>query len=98
VAVSKGLKKVFTKVQVIDNVGKRGPGPNEIIYGDERLGFFGILSSLEFLNVVKFLEISNATIVNELSNIAWFKFIRKGKIYYVSDRPLISSGLSGQLT
>lgn len=85
VCASRGTKKFWTPVKTFLNEPVRGPGSSRIIYGDDRLGYMGKLSTVDFIDVSKILNLSVAA-TNAYAGITWHKFIRKGKIIYVADR------------
>jgi hypothetical protein len=87
VSVSKGTKKLWTPVKTFINEYRRGPGSSRLLYGDERLGYMGKLTVDDFLDVCKVLGLA-ADLSVAYRSLVWHKFIRKGKIVYVADRPL----------
>jgi hypothetical protein len=86
VAVTKGAKRIFTPVKTFLNEAKRGPGGARILYGDERLGYMGKVSPVDFIDIVKYLGLGSA--VANVYRMNWYKFIRKGKIIYVAEKPI----------
>jgi hypothetical protein len=90
------VKKLWTPVKTFVNEARRGPGSNRILVGDERLGYFGKLTVDEFLDVSKVLALPG-NVAAACRNLIWHKFIRKGKIIFVSDRPLMTEGLADRV-
>jgi hypothetical protein len=88
-SVSKGVKKLWTPVKTFVNESRRGPGSSRIIYGDERLGYMGKVDQTDFLDVCKVLGLSAA--LSGVYRFTWHKFIRKGKVIYIADRPMNES-------
>lgn len=87
----------FTPVLNIENIRKRGPGPQKIIHGNERLGFFGRVEHSELPDILKAMK-SSYTRFNNQGTLFWYKVIRKGKIYYfpnATPRMTASVGISG---
>lgn len=86
----------FTPVLNIENIRKRGPGPQKIIHGNERLGFFGRVNHSELPDILRAMKSSVTRFYNQ-ETLFWYKVVRKGKIYYFpSATPAItnSTGLS----
>lgn len=62
----------------------RGPGPQELIYGDENFGFYGSVLTAE-LAVLTALYPWATEVTN--TQYRWYKFVRNNKIIYCTDRP-----------
>lgn len=92
VAVTKGAKRVFTPVKTFTNDSQRGPGSARILYGDERLGYMGKLAPTDFIDIGKYLDLTLAVAAN--FRVTWHKFIRKGKIIYVAEKPLLLDSIN----
>lgn len=86
VAVTKGAKRIFTPVKTFINEAKRGPGGARILYGDERLGYMGKVSPVDFIDIVKYLNLGSA--LANVYRVNWHKFIRKGKIIFIAEKAL----------
>lgn len=85
VACSKNSQRVWTAVKTFTNAKRRGPGSNDILYGDERLGYYGKVANLEMPDIAKALGFTADQAL--IYKFTWHKFIRKGKIIYMTDRP-----------
>lgn len=69
-----------------------GPGPQELIYGDEELGYFGEVSAPEFFSYSDLAaEVSLTQGTNTWPDDTWFKFYRKGKVLYIPRMPVRQS-------
>lgn len=83
-------------------VYRRGPGPSNIIYGDYDLGFYGTLSSLDFItssqliNALNFKTSAGGVLSIYEPTPTWLKYIRKGKVYYVPNTSIVNTGISFQ--
>lgn len=82
--------EVFSRNYHIQAVPRFGPGPNDLIYGNYELGYFGSIPSSEFISAVKLKELTDFTAVVLNTNLAptWHKYARKGKIYIVPNSAL----------
>jgi hypothetical protein len=75
---------------------KRGPGPLTLKQGDYNYGYFGSLPSREFISTTAMLQQvapSLAALTAQIMQVAptWHKYVRKGKILYIPQGPLISN-------
>lgn len=93
VAISKAGKKLFTPVKTFTNIAQRGHGSNQLLYGDDRLGYFGMIGPDDFIEPAKALGQTAAFAAAFRTN--WHKYVRKGKIIFLADRPMI--GASGNV-
>lgn len=94
---------VVTDVQVlysaplkVDAVYRTGPGPSTFLRGDQSLGYYGSVSSLDFMTSSEFLERVNYNTTPTNALPVWDKWSRNGKILFVP-RQLITEALSWQL-
>lgn len=87
VAVSKNAKKIFTPVKTFTNVARRGHGSNQLLYGDDRLGYFGKIGPDDFIDPARC--VGYGPTYSAAFRTDWHKFIRKGKIIFLADRPMI---------
>lgn len=67
-----------------------GPGPQEIQIGDNARGFFGLLTSTEMFTGQELCALCGVASPNT-SNGQWAKFIRNGKILFMSLYPISNS-------
>lgn len=77
---------VYSRNYRLQAVPRLGPGPSELKYGNYELGYFGSLTSLEFINATRLKELLDFTTpgttgVNLVPT--WHKFARNGKVYIV---------------
>ena len=74
----------------VETVERKGAGPNNLRAGDDRLGYFGLLSPSEFFNSTDIIAAAKSTVglPTELVTPSWYKFIRNGKILYVPNVPI----------
>lgn len=79
--VTQGSNSVWTPLFSSADVLRRGPGPNVLMYGDSRLGYFGTVPFYELPSVIG--SINSAAAINPIYREDLHKFIRKNKIIYV---------------
>jgi hypothetical protein len=77
----------------VQAVGRRGPGEQTLLQGNNELGYFGALSSADFINVNELVTRTNlrtqaTSIVVAQPNPMWHKFVRKGKVLFIPERPV----------
>lgn len=68
-----------------------GPGPQHLLHGDDDLGYYGIVTQEEMVNWYGLLlatGFNEGVDYTDIGFIEWFKFAHKGKILFVSKRPL----------
>lgn len=84
-----GSDKQSTDNIPIRAVPRKGPGPASLQIGDFSYGYFGTLTSAEFINTVDLRAAIGLTIgtVNQPGPL-WHKWIRNGKVLYVPNGPL----------
>lgn len=63
-----------------------GPGPKELVFGDETFGFFGVFFPWEYESETADILRKFATLV--YGNCKIVKYIRDGVIYYTTNRPI----------
>lgn len=89
IAVKEGNSRVFSQERKVKVEVNRGAGPSKLIWGDERFGYYGLLTTPEFLS---YGDIYAAALAPGLPSTPtacnWHKFIRHNKIIYVPDRKL----------
>ena len=88
IALKKGDEVTYSIPKPTVNIGYTGPGPQNILYGDWRFGYFGQLTTAEFLTAA---EICTPFAVPGPTNIAgmvWYKFAFKGKVLYIASAHL----------
>lgn len=69
-------------------LSRRGPGPQALLQGDNGLGYFGSLTSGEFISGSELLS-RTAFSANLLSPYpTWHKYVRNNKVLYVPDGPI----------
>lgn len=96
VAVSRNGKKIFTPVKTFLNEFRRGPGGSRILFGDERLGYMGAVSQDDFIEIGRVLGLTST--VSPIYRMTWHKFIRKGKIIYLGEKPLNTASSSEKVS
>lgn len=78
-----GLKKVPSRnISMQAGLG-RGLGPNILLQGNERLGYFGLVEAADFIPPATILAAQNGGAMAYMLAVRWHKFIRRGKILYV---------------
>lgn len=77
--------QVVSQPQKIEVADRHGPGPNTLLHGNENYGFFGTVSSADFVNsgVITAALKSVSGIATGVVYPVWFKYIRKGKVLFV---------------
>lgn len=76
-----GGTSVWTPLVSAFDTTQRGPGSNVLIYGDERLGYFGTVPAVDLPLALDKIAVNNTA--TTVLRMPWHKFIRKGKILYV---------------
>jgi len=93
VEVVVGDDSVFTPNVSMGNFANLGPGSKTLKMGDWALGYFGIVTPADlftFSELKSQLAISIGTVPADSTNLGWHKFVRNGKILYISYNPLIT--------
>lgn len=85
--------RVVSQNYRIQAVGRRGPGEQTLVQGTNELGYFGPLPSTDFININELVTRTNLR--SQATNITiaqptpiWHKFVRKGKILFIPERPV----------
>lgn len=79
--------RVVSRPQKIEVSDRRGPGSNLLLQGNENYGYYGNVSSGDFINTgvilsaLKTLSGIPSTVIFP----TWYKFIRNGKVFFVPD-------------
>lgn len=91
--------KVASRNYPIKAFPRRGHGPVELMYGDNDLGYFGTIDSLDFVTSAELLKALGHTSANAQNRIKpgrdfpiWHKFVRRGKIIIVPDGVISVNG------
>lgn len=86
-AVNTLKDRVVSRPQKIEVSDRRGPGSNLLLHGNENYGFYGSVSSGDFINTGVILSAlkSLTGIPTTVVFPTWYKFIRNGKIFFVPD-------------
>lgn len=90
---SNASDRVVSQNYRIQAVGRRGPGEQTLAQGTNELGYFGPLPSTDFININKLVTRTNlrsqaTTIGISQPTPVWHKFVRKGKILFIPERPV----------
>lgn len=93
---SNASDRVVSQNYRVQAVGRRGPGEQTLAQGTNELGYFGPITSADFININDLVTRTNlrtqATALNiSYSNPVWHKFVRKGKILFIPERPVAYS-------
>lgn len=93
--------KVPTRNYPILAVPRRGHGPNDLIYGDYELGYFGSMPSSEFVASVDILRAigydgaaAGAAVNSTAATPVWHKFAFKGKILLIPEKAIVTTGMT----
>lgn len=88
-AVKEGNSRVFSQERKVKVEVNRGAGPSKLIWGDERYGYYGMLTTPEFLSYGDIYAAALTPVLPASPTACnWHKFIRHNKIIYVPDRRL----------
>lgn len=82
IALKKGSETTYSSPKPTVNIGYTGPGPQNILFGDWRFGYFGSILATEFftgLEVTTPLGVAGGI---NVANMVWHKFAFKGKVLY----------------
>ena len=90
---SNASDRVVSQNYRIQAVGRRGPGEQTLAQGTNELGYFGPLPSADFININELVTRTNlrsqaTTIAISQPTPVWHKFVRKGKILFIPERPV----------
>lgn len=83
----RGSDRVVGANNKVETVERKGVGPNNFLYGNERLGYYGKVRPTDFINSSKILGALKSLAGIPAVAIAptWYKFARNGKTLYVPD-------------
>lgn len=83
----RGSDRVVGANNKVETVERKGAGPNNFLYGNDKLGYYGRLKPTEFFNNIKILAAlkSLSGIPTAVVTPSWYKFARNGKTLYVPD-------------
>lgn len=90
---TRGETVVYSRNHQMAAIPRRGAGPPDLLWGDNTIGYFGTLTSAEFIDTFQILTGIGFT-PSEASSFVWktspiwHKFIRNGKILYIPNGPL----------
>lgn len=81
----RGTDRVVGANNKVETVERKGAGPNNFRYGNDRLGYYGRLKPTEFINSGKILAALKSLVGISTPIIApdWYKYARNGKTLYV---------------
>lgn len=90
---SNASDRVVSQNYRIQAVGRRGPGEQTLAQGTNEIGYFGPLASADFININELVTRTNLRSQATTINVAqptpvWHKFVRKGKILFIPERPV----------
>lgn len=78
--------------QKIVATARRGPGPQLLLQGDMEYGYFGELLTVDFIDIVSLRTAIGMSVGNAVTTQpVWHKYVRKGKILMVPNRPLATT-------
>lgn len=82
-------QKVFSNPLKVFVEYNNGPGPRDLIWGDSQFGYYGTVSSIDFVSPADLAYLNpNAPFYPPANPIPlWTKWIRRGKILYVPTSP-----------
>lgn len=83
----RGSDRVVGANNKVETVERKGAGPNNFLYGNDRLGYYGRLRTTEFFNSSKILGALKSLVGIPTAVVTpnWYKFARNGKTLYVPD-------------
>jgi hypothetical protein len=89
-ATAEGASKVFSTQRKVLVEHARGAGPNKLLWGDERFGYYGLIPAGEFLSLSDILASAKAVAGLPTTAVApaWHKYVRHNKIIYLADQYL----------
>lgn len=95
IEVVKGTDKATSNNIQVLALPKKGPGPVTLLQGDYNYGYFGTIASKDFVSGFQLFELAaaGAGIASQIAPI-WHKYIRKGKVLYVPQGPILVGGIS----
>lgn len=83
----RGTDRVVGANNKVETVERKGAGPNNLMYGNDRLGYYGRLKASDFFNSTKIVAAlkSLVGIPTAVVTPGWHKFARNGKTIYVPE-------------
>ena len=90
---SNASDRVVSQNYRIQAIGRRGPGEQTLAQGTNALGYFGPVPSADFISINELVTRTNLRSQATAIGIAqpmpvWHKFVRKGKILFIPERPV----------
>ena len=87
-ATVEGASRVFSTQRKVTVEHARGAGPNKLLWGDERFGYYGALGAGEFLSLGDILAAAKNVAGLPTAQVSpiWHKYVRHNKIIYVADQ------------
>lgn len=84
--------RVVSPNVAVKAVPRRGPGPNDLQYGDYNYGYFGKLTTTEFIAPIELKNTFNLPVASTVTQQApaWHKFARNGKTLFVPNGAIVS--------
>jgi hypothetical protein len=84
--------------QKVVATNRRGPGPQLLVAGDMEYGYLGEIATVDFIDIVSLRTALNMAVGNATATQpTWHKYVRKGKILIVPNRPLATTIQWGQI-
>lgn len=79
-----GPSELFSTPLKIDAIYSTGPGPTKLQSGDQQLGYFGVLSAIEFLTASELQILAGyPQMTMSLPMTIWDKWYRNGKVLFI---------------
>lgn len=88
IALKKGDEVTYSLPKPTVNIGYTGPGPQNILYGDWRFGYFGAVPAADLFTAPEVCTPLTVAGVNSASGLVWHKFAHKGKVLYFPSQHL----------
>ncbi len=82
----KGQDRAFSKEQILGVYPDTGPGPQTLLRGDFKHGYFGIVSQSELFTAAELTSLVSAPGSQYGGAIEWLKFAIDGKILFVANK------------
>lgn len=90
IAATRGGDIVFAPQRSIEMLRYRGPGPQQLIAGNSRLGYYGIVNRRLLPSLITPSSALSSSSVSYLNGLNFHKLIRKGKIIFIPEAPIIN--------
>jgi len=81
-AVKRGSEVTYSVSRPAVNAGYTGPGPQELVLGDWRFGYFGSMPAAELFTAVELCAAFGIASPYTNGSLTWHKFAFKGKVLY----------------